>query len=160
VAIAICAWTASIAFQIHNITQLHSAWSQAQGACTVLNTERSKDNVIATLVSDVVLLLTMLAGLLRLRKDGTLFGLGKLLWRQGLVWLLLATIAEVPPAAFISLNLNNPFNLMFQTPALVVMTIAATRMYRSLIEFSDLENGAENTEPKLELSQFPSTGWR
>jgi hypothetical protein len=34
------------------------------------------------LVSDVVLLLTMLFGLLRLRKDGTLFGLGKLLWRQ------------------------------------------------------------------------------
>jgi hypothetical protein len=26
---------------------------------------------------------------------------------------------------------------MFQTPALIVMTIAATRMYRSLIEFSD-----------------------
>ena len=48
----------------------------------VLNTERSKDNIIATLVSDVVLLLTMLVGLLRLRKDGTLFGLGQLLWRQ------------------------------------------------------------------------------
>jgi hypothetical protein len=38
--------------------------------------------MIATLVSDVVLLLTMLVGLLRLREDGTLFGLGKLLWRQ------------------------------------------------------------------------------
>ena len=48
----------------------------------MLNTERSKDNIIALLVSDVVLLLTMLVGLLRLRKDGTLFGLGKLLWKQ------------------------------------------------------------------------------
>ena len=48
----------------------------------MLDTERSKDNIIAMLVSDVVLLLTMLVGLLRLRKDGTLFGLGKLLWRQ------------------------------------------------------------------------------
>jgi hypothetical protein len=38
--------------------------------------------MIALLVSDVVLLLTMLVGLLRLRKDGTLFGLAKLLWRQ------------------------------------------------------------------------------
>ena len=27
---------------------------------------------------------------------------------------------------------------MFQLPALIVMTISATRMYRSLIEFSDL----------------------
>ena len=48
----------------------------------MLDTERSKDQIIALLVSDVVLLLTMLVGLLRLRKDGTLFGLGKLLWRQ------------------------------------------------------------------------------
>jgi hypothetical protein len=69
--------------------------------------------MIALLASDVVLLLTMLVGLLRLRKDGTLFGLGKLLWKQaggthspslivyifrkGLVWLFLATVAEVPP---------------------------------------------------------------
>ena len=53
-----------------------------QSACLVLDTERSKDQIIAMLVSDVVLLFTMLVGLLRLRKDGTLFGLGKLLWRQ------------------------------------------------------------------------------
>ena len=31
-----------------------------------------------------------------------------------------------------------PVIQMFQPPALIVMTIAATRMYRSLIEFSDL----------------------
>jgi hypothetical protein len=48
----------------------------------VLDTETSKKNAIATLVSDVVLLLTMLVGLLRLRQDGTMFGFGKLLWRQ------------------------------------------------------------------------------
>ena len=53
-----------------------------ESACVVLDTERSKDNIIAMLVSDVVLLLTMLVGLLRLRKDGTLFGLGKFLWKQ------------------------------------------------------------------------------
>lgn len=68
-------------------------------------------------VSDVVLLLTMLAGLLRLRRHGSMFALGKFLWRQvsirskttrplgslisfssqGLIWLFFATIAEVPP---------------------------------------------------------------
>ena len=53
-----------------------------QSACLVLDTERSKDQIIAMLVSDVALLFTMLVGLLRLRKDGTLFGLGKLLWKQ------------------------------------------------------------------------------
>ena len=34
------------------------------------------------LVSDVVLLLTMLVGLLRLHKNATQFALGQLLWRQ------------------------------------------------------------------------------
>ena len=48
----------------------------------MLNTESSLQNVIATLVTDVVLLLTMLVGLLRLRRNGIVFGLGHLLWKQ------------------------------------------------------------------------------
>ena len=54
----------------------------AQRVCGVLNTESSLQNVIATLVTDVVLLLTMLVGLLRLRRNGIVFGLGHLLWKQ------------------------------------------------------------------------------
>ena len=71
------------------------------------------------LISDIVLLVTMLIGLLRLRQHGVgTRGLGLLLWkqvgcflvsslfspsanvisvRQGLIWLLIATVAEVPP---------------------------------------------------------------
>lgn len=54
----------------------------AQSVCVVLNTESSNENVTSTLVTDVVLLLTMLVGLLRLRLHGSMFGLGQLLWRQ------------------------------------------------------------------------------
>jgi hypothetical protein len=50
----------------------------------------------------------MLVGLLRQRLDG----MGQLLWKQGHIWLFLATIAEVPPTVFIGLNLNDPFNLV------------------------------------------------
>ncbi|KAF8504385.1 hypothetical protein F5888DRAFT_739430 [Russula emetica] len=39
------------------------------------------------------------------------FGLGRLLWKQGLIWLLVATIAEVLPAVFICLNLNGSIQL-------------------------------------------------
>ncbi|KAF8261254.1 hypothetical protein EI94DRAFT_1746440 [Lactarius quietus] len=137
VAIAMGAWSTNVAFLIHSVTILHSEWAPAQSVCGVLNTESSKLNVVSVLVSDVVLLLTMLVGLLRMRRSGTMFSLGKLLWKQGLIWLLLATVAEVPPAVFISLNLNDPLNLMFQAPALVGMSIAATRIYRSLTEFTD-----------------------
>jgi hypothetical protein len=62
--------------------QLRSAWEPAQSTCTALNIESSKKAVIAVLVTDVVLLLTMLIGLLRMRLHGTMFGLGQLLWNQ------------------------------------------------------------------------------
>jgi hypothetical protein len=47
------------------------------------NTESNKLNIIVTLVTDVILLLIMLIGLFRLRRNGAgTFGLGQLLWRQ------------------------------------------------------------------------------
>jgi hypothetical protein len=93
----------------------------------------------------------MLAGLLRLRLHGSMFGLGQILWKQGLIWLFLATIAEVPPVVFIGLNLNYSFNLMIQTPALIVMTIAATRMHRSLSEV--VHSGHVDTNPTRGVCQ-------
>jgi hypothetical protein len=40
----------------------------------------------------------MLVGLLKLRRrDGGTFGLVRLLWKQGVIWLALATAAEIPP---------------------------------------------------------------
>jgi len=51
---------------------------------------------------------------------------------------------------FISLDLNDAFNMMFLMPSLVIMTIAATRMYRSLADFcsNDVAMDSENT-PRL-----------
>jgi hypothetical protein len=54
----------------------------AQSVCEVLNTESTIQTVVATLVTDVVLLLTVLVGLLRLRPYGTVFGVGNILWKQ------------------------------------------------------------------------------
>jgi hypothetical protein len=49
----------------------------------VTNTEENKANIIATLISDIVLLLIALIGLLRLLNDsGGSFALGRLLWKQ------------------------------------------------------------------------------
>jgi len=146
VAIAMSAWLTDVAILIHNITRLRAAWAPTQSVCVVLNSESTKLNVTATLVTDVVLLVIMLVGLLRLRLHGsTMFGLWKVLWSQGLIWLFLATVAELPSAVFVGLNLNGPFNLMFQTPALIGMSIAATRMYRSLADFT--QSGASDTYP-------------
>ncbi|KAF8261249.1 hypothetical protein EI94DRAFT_821028 [Lactarius quietus] len=165
VAIALGAWSTNVAFLIYNITRLRVAWMPALSICEVLNTESSIQTVVTTLVTDVVLLLIMLVGLLRLRVRDTVtvFGLGQLLWKQGLISLFLATIAEVPPSVFLILNLNGPLNLMFQTPALIVMSIASTRMHRSLTNFNHTgsfdayptRGHSTNTDPERIFSAPP-----
>jgi len=100
------------------------------------NSAAVKLNAIVSLCTDVLLLLIMLIGLLRWRlKQGGTSSLTRFLWTQGLIWILLATIAYVPPIVFLSLNLNAAFDMMLQTPALITLSIAATRMYRSLVDF-------------------------
>jgi len=54
----------------------------------------------------------------------------------GLIWTAIATVAEVPPAVMIVLDLNGPMDIMFQVPAVVTMSIAATRIHRSLVCFT------------------------
>jgi len=100
------------------------------------NIESTRPSIIATLATDIVLLITMLAGLLHIRLlGGGRFGLASLLWKQGVIWLLLATIAEVPPVVLMCLNLNDPLNVMFQFPSFIAMSIAGTRMHRALADF-------------------------
>ena len=75
-------------------------------------------------VTDIILLLIMLVGLLRLRRHGgNTFGLTHFLWKQvrwlfsliaviwlidmflfhkGVIWILLATVTEVPPAVSVA----------------------------------------------------------
>lgn len=86
--------------------------------CIVRNSESSKLYVIVLALTNIILLLAVLIGLLRLRRDGSgTFGIGLLLWKQvrstpllslqsiemfsvckGILWFLLATVAGAPPA--------------------------------------------------------------
>ena len=53
----------------------------------MLNFEATKLNVAISLITDVVLLLIMLAGLIRLRlRGGGALGLGRMLWNQVRWW--------------------------------------------------------------------------
>ncbi|KAI9441046.1 hypothetical protein F5148DRAFT_829760 [Russula earlei] len=135
--IALSVWTTNVGFLIQGIVRLRGTWSVFANTCIVTNSTASKLNITVSLSTDTILLVMMLVGLIRWRvEEGPASGFGRFLWTQGLIWLLLATLAYVPAVVFISLNLNEPFNLMFQTPALITMSIAATRMYRSLSDFS------------------------
>jgi len=116
--------------------QFRARWVPSAGACVMARMDSIKLSTIVALATDIGLILIMLLGLFRLRRrGGGIMALGRLLWNQGIIWLLLATVAGVTPTVFICLNLNDPLSLMFQMPWLVTMSIAATRMYRSLSDF-------------------------
>jgi hypothetical protein len=90
--------------------------------CLELNIESNTLTIVTLLVTDCVLLVSMLVGLLRLRQgSSSTFDLGRLLWKQvsgdgsgwllccppfanvfyvreGVIWLALATIADVTPS--------------------------------------------------------------
>ncbi|KAI0066055.1 hypothetical protein BV25DRAFT_1494434 [Artomyces pyxidatus] len=134
-ALAVVAWLTNAAFYLHNIIMSRSVWNPESPGCVVLYTDRSRENVIVTLVTDMVQLVLMLWGLVRYGNAGTFNGLWRLLYNQGLLWLVIVTVAEIPPTVFIVLNLNDPLNLMFQTPELIIMSIGATRIYRALADY-------------------------
>jgi hypothetical protein len=137
VAIATGVWGINVIFLILAIVRVRGEWVSAMATCVAANIHVTKLNLIVTPVTDIILLLIMFIGLLHLGfHERSAFGLGRLLWRQGLIWLLVATIAEVLPSVFICLNLNTPFNVMFQIPSMVTLSIAATRIHRGLVDYA------------------------
>jgi len=149
VGLAIGVWVANAACLIYGITQIRSEWIPVQSACRLPNVESNRSTMTAMFATDFVLLLIMLVGLLGLRRrGGSTFDLGRLIWKQGVIYLLVATTTELIPVVFIWLDLNDAFDMMFSMPGLVTMSIAATRMYRSLADFffDDVRKCSDNPQ--------------
>ncbi|KAI0311761.1 hypothetical protein OF83DRAFT_722419 [Amylostereum chailletii] len=119
---------------LHVIVLAKGDWDFTKPACSILESADNLPNTAGALIVDAVFLFVMLVGLLR-RREARLFGLWPLLWKQGIIWLFLAIIAEVPAVTFVALNFNTPMNMMFLAPQVVILLIGATRMYRSLTNF-------------------------
>lgn len=96
-------------------------------------------NALISFTTDIILLLIMFFGLFRLHFHKSVFGMGRLLWRQGPVWLLVAFIADILPLVFLCLNLNDPLDVMCLTPSIVALSIAATRIHRGLVDYASVE---------------------
>jgi len=136
-ALAITIWAANIAFHLQSVIRIRSAWIPAQLACETIKTDPTLLAFIPAMTSDMVLLLFVLAGLLVMRRrDGARFGLTRLLWKQGVLWLIIGSVAEIPALVLTFLHYNDPLHTIFETPGVIIMTIATTRMYRSLVNFA------------------------
>ncbi|KAF8491703.1 hypothetical protein F5888DRAFT_964701 [Russula emetica] len=161
---SISVWLIGVAFRIQNAVRLRSAWDPTRLNClSVTTTERGVLGVIPVISADISLLLIMLVGLVLLRRSGgCTFGLTLILWKQGTIWLLLAFVSEIPPAVMVVLNSNDQLDNMLLTPGLiaVAMTIAATRMHRSLVNlaygFHDYAHEGHNQPIHIKQTQAAS----
>ncbi|KAI0041226.1 hypothetical protein FA95DRAFT_1611190 [Auriscalpium vulgare] len=144
VAVSSALWVSSIALNIRSVfsRQLRSEYVPQLGQCVPIDPARSMLNSVGILGSDLGLLLIMLVGVLNLKdhKDTpaaprSFGGLWRLLWYQGVIWLTLAAVVEVPALVFIILNLNDPWDVMFEIVTLATISISATRMYRVLTDY-------------------------
>ncbi|KAH9954839.1 hypothetical protein BC827DRAFT_1272171 [Russula dissimulans] len=134
--IAFGVWGANTCLLVVGVSRLRASWSPEQDHCLLINVQTIKINSISLLTTDVVLLLISLIGLFHapLPGRGDLYSLTCFI-RKGIIWLLLAIVAEVPPALFLNWHLSESLSIMFQFPGLIVLAIAATRVYRSLTGF-------------------------
>jgi len=135
--IAIIIWGITAVVYVQFIARLR--WTQVPGqlGCVQVNLKSTLINLISVPFTDIALLLIMLIGVFRLRGHGSsMFGMTKVLWTQGVFWLLLAIAAEIPAVVFILLDLNASFDVMFELPTWVTMVIAASRLHRSLVDLA------------------------
>ena len=72
------------------------SWQPDLHTCIVLYERSLRDTEIATLCTDIFLVLLMLVGLIYKQNVESSEGVWSILYRQGLVWLSLAIIAEAP----------------------------------------------------------------
>ncbi|KAH9956527.1 hypothetical protein BC827DRAFT_1270892 [Russula dissimulans] len=179
-AVAITVWMINVPFLIHGITRIHGAWTPDEATCLVLDIESNKPNFIVTLCTDIVLLVIMLIGcfvwafmnVARSELDascgdrcgvdtslrpGCSLSTDVLLIFKGLIWLVIATLAEVPPMVFLCLNLNNPYNHMFMITSMVAISIGATRIHRQLVDFVSVRSDVPNNPDCFQINRLMSS---
>lgn len=132
--IAGCTWLSNFVMCIYCVATVRAVWIAPLRICGISDVLKVRFSIISIISSEVVLLALVIVGLLRWRNRGK-GGLWKLLFTQGLAWVVVTLVAEIPPLVFILLNLNVMMDLITHLPALCMVSIAATRMYRGLSDY-------------------------
>ncbi|KAI0281958.1 hypothetical protein BGY98DRAFT_931789 [Russula aff. rugulosa BPL654] len=162
-----------VALHLQSLIRLRSVWVP-DFACEIIKRDPTLLSFLPAMISDMVLLLIVLAGLLVIRRSGG--GLTRLIWKQGVIWLVLGSAVEIPLMVLAFLHVNDPLHLMFEAPGVIIMTIAATRMHRSLVNFasSDVYDSSllsffptqyslcrfrKHESPKMSSLAFRETKW-
>ncbi|KAH9998612.1 hypothetical protein BJV77DRAFT_979293 [Russula vinacea] len=131
-AVAVIIWSANMIVASWSTTKGHTVWSSQANTCLITGTNIFRWSLLVNLIVDLSLLCIMFIGVLN-KKNAT--HLWRMLYFQGIFWILSAIATEVPSVVLPFLNMNGVWNLMFQVPHMVLMVIMSTRLYRDLFQY-------------------------
>ncbi|KAI9456852.1 hypothetical protein BJY52DRAFT_536213 [Lactarius psammicola] len=155
--IALSTWLAGLGLNIRTVTMIEATYDSVFEACVVLKTHSGLVSAAAILAVDIMLLMIMLIGLLR-HAHVSSTGIWHLLYKQCIIWMILAAIVEIPPVVFLVLDLNDAWNEMFFGVGITMMSICAARMYRSLSKHGSLTeymSDLPQSSAGLPVSNYP-----
>jgi len=152
IAISSTIWLANAVSYVYSLATLRG--QRFGDLCVIDNLLHTRVCIFSTFITDLALLVLMLLGVLRWKKTHERSGIWELLYTQGLAWVALFTLVEVPPVVFIMLNLNDPMDLMFMAPGAICTTVGASRMYLWLV------NSAAFNSPPTTCDKEQSAGTR
>lgn len=135
ITIACAVFLGNIASLAYSISPLRSDWT---GSCTISHTNHSRINVLSAFITDIILLVLMLVGLLRWKNVTDSSVVWRLLRTQCLIWVAIVTFAGLPATVFVILNLNDALNLIPQVLGVIITSLGAARIHRGLVDYPAL----------------------
>ncbi|KAI9507576.1 hypothetical protein F5148DRAFT_1203583 [Russula earlei] len=130
--VAVSIWSANVIAAVWSSTKARAVWVPEVNTCAVTGTGVFRWSILVNLIVDLSLLCIMFVGVLH-KKNATF--LWRMLYLQGIFWILTAISTEVPSVVLPFMNLSDAWNLMFQVPHMVLMVIMSTRLYRDLFQY-------------------------
>ncbi|KAF8302625.1 hypothetical protein DL93DRAFT_465819 [Clavulina sp. PMI_390] len=130
----------------HGIATVRSSWNATASACVVDAVPPVFVELIYlyTMSFDLIVLILTTAGLVLSPGRSSLW---QLLFRQGIVYFLVAFLCNMIPAIFLLLNLNAIMNIMFTIPAATFTSFVACRSFVSLTNFRNKDLYVHSTQP-------------
>ncbi|KAI0278575.1 hypothetical protein BGY98DRAFT_516292 [Russula aff. rugulosa BPL654] len=132
-AISAAIWAINLGFQLAGIVKIRAEWVPAAKSCAITNVEICRNFYINLLVTDVILLIIMLAACCAFAGVLGVFLSFAAPLETGCHLARYCHRRRTPTVLLLFLNINDSLNLLFLVPSMVAIIIAATRMYRSLI---------------------------
>ncbi|KDQ09989.1 hypothetical protein BOTBODRAFT_503327 [Botryobasidium botryosum FD-172 SS1] len=141
---------------LHGIVTIQSSWSPEAMTCIVEGTQPAWINAIYlyTMSFDLIVLILSTIGLLLSPGRSNLW---QLLFKDGIVFFLIAFCSNLFPAVFSLMNLNAAMNIICSVPAATCSTIVACRSFVRLSEFTNKDVYVHTSMPYNTKTPMPAT---